>query len=123
MYFRRKHILVLVVTLAVAFFLSFYKLDYYIYQPGDIRALDGVVKVENGSKSEGEMNLVTVRGGQATPIFYLMAKFVRISRYMIWKTSDRKESAKMNIWKHSCTSWRILKKQRQWLLFRQQMKI
>ena len=74
MYFRRKHILVLVVTLAVAFFLSFYKLDYYIYQPGDIRALDGGVKVENGSKSEGEMNLVTVRGGQATPIFYLMAK-------------------------------------------------
>lgn len=32
------------------------------------------MKVENGSKSEGEMNLVTVRGGQATPIFYLMAK-------------------------------------------------
>ncbi|MBR7552781.1 SepM family pheromone-processing serine protease [Allobacillus sp. GCM10007491] len=74
MYFRRKHILVLVVTLAITFFLSFYKLDYYIYQPGDIRALDGVVKVEEGSDSEGEMNLVTVRGGQATPLFYLMAK-------------------------------------------------
>lgn len=74
MYFNRRHIITLLIILVIVFFLSYYKLDYYIYQPGDIRALDGVVEVEDGSSSEGEMNLVTVRGGQATPIYYLWAK-------------------------------------------------
>lgn len=50
----------------IILFLNFYRLDYYVYQPGDIRALEGVVTVEDGYESDGEMHLVTVRGGQAT---------------------------------------------------------
>ncbi|MGM8214364.1 SepM family pheromone-processing serine protease [Bacillaceae bacterium W0354] len=69
-----KQIIALLVTLGVAIFLTNYKLDYYIYQPGSLYALDDVVEVDQRFESEGEMHLVTVRGGQATPLYYLWAK-------------------------------------------------
>lgn len=68
--FNRKHLVILVLTIAIAAFLSFYKLDYYIYQPGDTTSLTDVVEIEGTERSEGQFNLVTVRGGQATPIYY-----------------------------------------------------
>ncbi|SER96794.1 PDZ domain-containing protein [Gracilibacillus ureilyticus] len=51
-----------------------YELPYYIYKPGSADALNPIVKVEGGYESEGDMHLVTIQGGQATPFYYLMAK-------------------------------------------------
>ncbi len=70
----KKHIIYLVVIVAIAYFLSIYKLPYYIYKPGGADALDPIVSVDNGYSSEGDMHLVTVSGLQATPIQYLWAK-------------------------------------------------
>src|SRR5699024_9063564 len=55
-------------------FLAAFKLPYYIYKPGMADPLDPVVEVEGGNKSTGDMHLVTVSGGQATPIQYFWAK-------------------------------------------------
>src|SRR5699024_6454257 len=55
---------------------STFQLPYYIYKPGGADPLDQIVEVEGGSESEGDMYLVTVSGGQATPIQYLWAKFL-----------------------------------------------
>ncbi|TFB23316.1 PDZ domain-containing protein [Filobacillus milosensis] len=74
MQIKRKQLIFFVILLGLIFFLTSYKLDYYIYQPGGIYALDDVVDVEGHFDSEGELHLVTVRGGQATPIYYLWAK-------------------------------------------------
>src|SRR5690625_856455 len=71
---NKRQIIGFILVLAVAFFLSNYKLDYYIYQPGSIYELDEVVEVDGHFDSEGRMHLVTVRGGQATPIYYLWAQ-------------------------------------------------
>src|SRR5690625_977041 len=68
-----KQIAAFLVTVVAVLFLTNYKLDYYIYQPGSLYALDDVVNVEGRFDSEGELHLVTVRGGQATPIYYLWA--------------------------------------------------
>ncbi|WP_099157976.1 SepM family pheromone-processing serine protease [Virgibacillus ndiopensis] len=76
MKFTKRQILYLVIVVAIAFFLSAYKLPYYIYKPGGADALNPIVSVEDGYKSEGDMHLVTVRGGQATPIQYLWAKLL-----------------------------------------------
>ncbi|KAB8138638.1 PDZ domain-containing protein [Gracilibacillus oryzae] len=51
-----------------------YQLPYYIYKPGSADPLNPIVAVENGYESEGEMHLVTIQGGQATPFYYLLAK-------------------------------------------------
>ncbi|MFD2638165.1 SepM family pheromone-processing serine protease [Piscibacillus salipiscarius] len=74
MQINRKQLILYAFILLAVIFLSSYKLDYYIYQPGGIYALNDVVEVENRFDSEGELHLVTVRGGQATPIYYLWAK-------------------------------------------------
>lgn len=71
---NKRQIIGFILVLAVAFFLSNYKLDYYIYQPGSIYELDEVVEVDGHFDSEGKLHLVTVRGGQATPIYYLWAQ-------------------------------------------------
>jgi Lon-like protease len=73
----KRRIVQLLLGMAVLIFILFltsYKLDYYIYQPGSASALDPFVSIEEGYDSEGDMHLVTVRGGQATPIYYLWAK-------------------------------------------------
>ncbi|GGA83792.1 SepM family pheromone-processing serine protease [Ornithinibacillus halotolerans] len=63
-------------AILIALFLSTYELPYYIQKPGDADALNPIVQVENGDKSEGEFHLVTVRGGQATPVQFVLAKIL-----------------------------------------------
>lgn len=72
----KRHIVYLIIVVAIAFFLSAYKLPYYIYKPGGADALDPIVSVDGGYKSKGDMHLVTVRGGQATPVQYVWAKLL-----------------------------------------------
>lgn len=74
MKFTKRHLVYLIIVVVIAFFLSAYKLPFYIYKPGDAGALNPIVEVDKGYKSSGDMHLVTVRGGQATPIQYVMAK-------------------------------------------------
>ncbi|MCA1012527.1 SepM family pheromone-processing serine protease [Halobacillus halophilus] len=63
-----------IITALIIAFLAAYRLPFYIYKPGSADALDPIVEVVDGYESEGDMHLVTVRGGQATPIQWLMAK-------------------------------------------------
>ncbi|GGB45032.1 PDZ domain-containing protein [Virgibacillus dakarensis] len=72
----KRHILYLIIVVAIAFFLSAYQLPYYIYKPGGADPLNPIVAVDGGYKSAGDMHLVTVRGGQATPIQYIWAKLL-----------------------------------------------
>lgn len=51
------------------------KLPFYIYKPGSADKLSEMVEVESGYDYEGELHLVTVSGGQATPLQYVLAKF------------------------------------------------
>ncbi|MBU5595383.1 PDZ domain-containing protein [Amphibacillus sp. MSJ-3] len=60
------------------FIFSYLPLPYYIYSPGTADPLTPVVHVESGTESEGNLYLVTVRGGQATPLSLLIAS---LSRY------------------------------------------
>ncbi|MEN1966987.1 SepM family pheromone-processing serine protease [Lentibacillus sp. N15] len=76
MKFTKRHIVYLIIVIAIAFFISAYKLPFYIYKPGGADALDPIVSVDGGYKSAGDMHLVTVRGGQATPIQYVFAKLL-----------------------------------------------
>ncbi|HLR22865.1 MAG TPA: SepM family pheromone-processing serine protease [Pseudogracilibacillus sp.] len=52
-----------------------YELPYYIYKPGSADSLDNMIEIEDGYQATGEMHLVTVSGGQATPLEFLKAKF------------------------------------------------
>ncbi|GAA0460477.1 SepM family pheromone-processing serine protease [Alkalibacillus silvisoli] len=74
MFSNKKQIIFFIVTIGLALFLSYYQLDYYIYQPGETTSLTSVVEMEDGFEGEGELHLVTVRGGQATPLYYLWAQ-------------------------------------------------
>ncbi|WP_217585699.1 SepM family pheromone-processing serine protease [Lentibacillus saliphilus] len=69
----KRHLFGLVAVIVIAFFLSSYKLPYYIYKPGGADALNPIVEVADGYESSGDMHLVTVSGGQATPIQYLLS--------------------------------------------------
>lgn len=55
------------------FFIVTAKLPYYIYKPGAADSLSDMVEVDLGYPSEGEFHLVTVSGGRATPIEYVLA--------------------------------------------------
>ncbi len=76
MKYTKRRIFYFAIVLLFAFFLSTFQLPYYIYKPGNADPLDQIVEVEDGSKSEGDMYLVTVSGGQATPLQYLWAKIL-----------------------------------------------
>ncbi|MFS0672331.1 SepM family pheromone-processing serine protease [Ornithinibacillus sp. 179-J 7C1 HS] len=76
MKFTKGQVVSLLVAIFVAFFLSTYDLPYYIQKPGGADALNPIVEVENRDESEGDFHLVTVRGGQATPIQYALAKIL-----------------------------------------------
>ncbi|MUV36238.1 uncharacterized protein JNUCC1_00039 [Lentibacillus sp. JNUCC-1] len=76
MKFTKRHLIALVAIIVLAFFLANYKLPYYIYKPGGADALNPIVAVEGGYQSEGDMHLVTVSGGQATPIQYLWSSIL-----------------------------------------------
>lgn len=58
----------------IVFFIITAKLPYYVYKPGTADGLSHMVKVDLGYSSRGEFHLVTVSGGRATPIEYMMAK-------------------------------------------------
>jgi len=72
----KRHILFLAVVIMVSSFLATFELPYYIYKPGRADALDSMIEIEGSYESEGDMHLVTVSGGQATPIQYLWAKLL-----------------------------------------------
>lgn len=64
------------IVLFIFFFSVTYELPYYIYKPGKVDELDDVVEIAGGSKSEGNLYLVTVSGAQATPIQLAAAKIL-----------------------------------------------
>ncbi|QHS22148.1 PDZ domain-containing protein [Virgibacillus sp. MSP4-1] len=68
---RSTQLAVMAIVLIIVIFLTTYQLPSYVYQPGNASELDPMVTVEEGYKSGGDMHLVTVRGGQATPVYYL----------------------------------------------------
>lgn len=70
----KKTIFYSILSAIIFFVLLTLKLPYYIYKPGEADELSPMVVVESGYSSEGELHLVTVSGGQATPIQYLLAK-------------------------------------------------
>ncbi|MDL4841280.1 SepM family pheromone-processing serine protease [Aquibacillus rhizosphaerae] len=72
---RRGFIITLIIIVLTTFFVG-YRLPYYIYKPGGADALNPVVQVNGGFESEGDMHLVTVRGGQATPFQYVLASIM-----------------------------------------------
>src|SRR5690625_4220120 len=74
MKFKKRQLVYILLVVLVLYFLVLYKLPYYIYKPGGADALNPIVQVENSYESKGDMHLVTVRGGQATPIQYIWAK-------------------------------------------------
>ncbi|WP_047984571.1 SepM family pheromone-processing serine protease [Ornithinibacillus californiensis] len=76
MKFSKGQVISLFAAVIIAFFLSTYDLPYYIQKPGGADALNPIVEVENADKSKGDFHLVTVRGGQATPIQYVLAKLL-----------------------------------------------
>ncbi|WP_077325976.1 SepM family pheromone-processing serine protease [Virgibacillus siamensis] len=73
---NKKHIAAFIIVILAAFFISAYQLPYYVYKPGGADALNPIVEVEGGYSSKGDMHLVTVRGGQVTPIQYVWAKIM-----------------------------------------------
>jgi len=71
----KRHLISYICLLILLAMLAMYRLPYYIYKPGGADALDEIVEVQDGSTSQGDMHLVTVSGGQATPLQWLWAKF------------------------------------------------
>ena len=71
---RYGMMIMLIVLMLVGTFLP---LPYYIYRPGTADPLNEVVAVSDRDKQSdtGDFHLVTVRGGQATPIQLLLAQF------------------------------------------------
>lgn len=76
MRFTKRQLVFLLIVIIASYFLVAYKLPFYIYKPGGADALNPIVQVEDGFESQGDMHLVTVRGGQATPIQYFWAKLM-----------------------------------------------
>lgn len=72
----KKKLVLYVLVIVIAYFLSTYQLPYYIQKPGRTEPLNPIVEVSEGYNSAGEMHLVTVSGLQATPIQYLLAKIL-----------------------------------------------
>ncbi|KGX88559.1 SepM family pheromone-processing serine protease [Pontibacillus litoralis] len=73
---NKRYLIFGIVVALLVFFLSFYRLPYYIYKPGSADALNPIVQVDNGYESEGDMHLVTIRGGQASIVQYAVAKLM-----------------------------------------------
>lgn len=76
MKYSKRHIFYVAFIVLLAFFLATFQLPYYIYKPGSADPLDPIVEVVGGYESKGDMHLVTVSGGRATPVQYLWAKFL-----------------------------------------------
>lgn len=69
-----RRVIITIILISLVYFLMLFKLPYYIYKPGSADALDPIVSVEQGQRSEGDMHLVTVSSGQATPMALALAK-------------------------------------------------
>lgn len=76
MRFSKRTLLFYLALFIGFYFFATYELPYYIQRPGSIEPLDGIVEVENGRPSAGDMHLVTVSGLQATPLHYLLAQIL-----------------------------------------------
>lgn len=72
----KGQLLSIIVAVIIAVLLSTYKMPYYIQKPGGADALSPIVHVDNAEESKGDFHLVTVRGGQATPLQYALAKIL-----------------------------------------------
>ena len=68
MRFSKRQLYFLFIVVTIVTLLTTLKMPYYIYKPGRADALDEIVAIESGYESAGELYLVTVTGGQATPI-------------------------------------------------------
>lgn len=73
---NKKTIFFSFVIVLLFFFMFTYELPYYIYKPGETDPLEEMIEVEEGYESKGDFHLVTVSGGQATPLFMLMASLL-----------------------------------------------
>ncbi|MFC7685524.1 SepM family pheromone-processing serine protease [Ureibacillus sp. GCM10028918] len=72
----KKSLLYMIILFVIVFFLSFYRLDYYIMKPGSAYDVSEFVTVEDGDKNhEGTMSLMTVAMAQATPLTYAVSYF------------------------------------------------
>ncbi|GGF11853.1 hypothetical protein GCM10010954_08130 [Halobacillus andaensis] len=71
---NKRVIITGIIAILFVAFLGAYRLPYYIYKPGTADALQPFVEIADAYPSEGDMHLVTVRGGQATPIQWALAK-------------------------------------------------
>ncbi|MCZ0703994.1 PDZ domain-containing protein [Natronobacillus azotifigens] len=69
---NKKRIAAFFVLIAIFIFTITFPLPYYIYKPGTADPLDPVVNIDGRYDSVGELHLVTVRGGRATPLQYLL---------------------------------------------------
>ncbi|WP_181348931.1 SepM family pheromone-processing serine protease [Thalassobacillus sp. CUG 92003] len=74
MKFNKRIVITGIITILIAAFLGAYQLPYYIYKPGSAEGLNPIIEIQDGYESEGDMHLVTIRGGQATPIGWALAK-------------------------------------------------
>lgn len=78
----KRSLAVSCIVLLIFLFGVTYELPYYIYKPGMVDNLDHVVEVKEGYESEGHLHLVTVSGGQATPVQYIAAKLLSFHEIM-----------------------------------------
>ncbi|SDJ03869.1 SepM family pheromone-processing serine protease [Salimicrobium halophilum] len=74
MQINKRTLIVVVITAVITALLFSYQLPYYVYKPGSADALDPVIEVEGGYASDGDMHLVTIRGGQATIVQWALAQ-------------------------------------------------
>ncbi|WP_431799517.1 SepM family pheromone-processing serine protease [Halobacillus andaensis] len=71
---NKRVIITGIIAILIVAFLGAYRLPFYIYKPGTADALEPFVEIDGSYPSEGDMHLVTVRGGQATPIQWALAQ-------------------------------------------------
>src|SRR5699024_3047170 len=74
--FSRKNLLIYAIAIVIAIFLSVYQLPYYVQQPGSADPFDTIVQLDGGYESAGEMHSMTVRTSIATPVQYVLSKFL-----------------------------------------------
>ncbi|MDX8044914.1 SepM family pheromone-processing serine protease [Gracilibacillus sp. S3-1-1] len=70
---RTSRLLGFIAGIVIIAALFSYQLPYYIHKPGHADSLTGVIEVEGATESEGDMHLVTIQSGRATPFQYLLA--------------------------------------------------
>ena len=76
MRYSKKALMGVAIIFILFFFALTYELPFYVYKPGSADDLEEMVEVEGGYGTEGHMHLVTVSGGPATPMEYLLAKML-----------------------------------------------